>query len=96
MLFVHKLLDQNIEKEKRNIMKKIIGIALVTLICILFVGCAEVKTTIVKSKSNYDLIWKACIDSVSDVQFSVSSTDPVSGLIIADQAVLGSHGKVSR
>ena len=77
-------------------MKRMIGIALIALLCVSFVGCAGVQQSVVKSKSSYELIWKACIDSLSDVEFSASSTDMGSGLIIADQAVIGGGGTVSR
>jgi len=77
-------------------MKRTMDIALVALLCILFVGCAEVQQSVVKSKSGYESIWKACIESLSDVRYSASSTDKGSGLIIADQAVVGGRGTVSR
>ena len=77
-------------------MKKVVCIVAVMFLAVMLVGCAGVQQAVVKSKSNYELIWKACIDSLSDVQFSVSSTDTVSGLIIADQAVVGGHGTVCR
>ena len=59
-------------------------------------ACATVQQTTVRTKDNYQKVWNACVDVVADVQYSVSSTDPTSGLIIADQAVLGGHGQVSR
>lgn len=37
-------------------MKRVIGIALVALICVLFVGCAVVQQSVVKSKSSYESI----------------------------------------
>ena len=77
-------------------MKRMICIALFVLICVSFVGCAEIQQSVIKSKSSYESIWKACINSVSDVGFSVSSTDMAGGLIIADQSVFGGHGTVSR
>jgi len=77
-------------------MKRIIDVALVAMLCVLFIGCAKVQHSVVQSQSNYETIWKACIHSLSDVQFSASSTDMASGLIIADQAVYGGPGTVSR
>ncbi|HEY3307721.1 MAG TPA: hypothetical protein VGJ93_04655 [Desulfuromonadaceae bacterium] len=60
-------------------------------------ACASVQQTTVRTKNDdYKKVWNACVDSVADVQFSVSSTDSTSGLIIADQAVMGGHGTVSR
>ena len=77
-------------------MKRMIVIALVAVFCGSFVGCAGVQQSVVKSKASYESIWKACIDSLSDVKFSASSTDMGTGLIIADQAVIGGSGTVSR
>ena len=77
-------------------MKKMAFIAFATLLCVSFVGCAGVQQSVVKSKASYESIWKACIDSLSDVQYSASSTDMATGLIVADQAVIGGGGKVSR
>jgi hypothetical protein len=59
-------------------------------------SCASVQVATVKSNSNYKKVWKACLDSLSDVRYSASSTDSASGLIIADQAVVSGHGTVSR
>ena len=68
--------------------------ALVAIICLS--ACASIQSSTVKTKSDYNKAWSACLDAVTDVQFSVSSTDPTSGLIIADQPVMGGHGQVSR
>jgi hypothetical protein len=59
-------------------------------------SCASVQLATVKTNNNYKKVWKACLDSLADVQFSASSTDYASGLIIADQAVVSGHGTVSR
>lgn len=59
-------------------------------------GCATVQESRAKTKTNYKTVWNACIQSVSDVRFSVSSTDPTTGLIIADSAVVSGSGTVSR
>ena len=59
-------------------------------------SCATAQTATLISNQNYKKVWKACLDSLVDVRFSVSSTDTTSGLIIADQAVVGGHGTVSR
>ena len=77
-------------------MKKMAFIAFAALLCVSFAGCAGVQQSVVKSKASYESIWKACIDSLSDVQYSASSTDMATGLIVADQAVIGGGGKVSR
>jgi hypothetical protein len=79
-----------------DVMKSIIKVAFVALFCVSFVGCAVVQQSVVKSKSSYEAVWKACIDSLADVQFSASSTDMTSGIIIADQATVGGGGTVSR
>jgi hypothetical protein len=77
-------------------MKRMINIVLITLLCVSSVGCAVVQQSVVKSKSSYESIWQACIVSLPDVRFSVTSTDKESGLIIADSAVFGGSGTVSR
>lgn len=77
-------------------MKRMITVALVALLCVSFVGCAGVQQLVVKSNSSYESVWRASIDSLSDVRFSASSTDMGSGLIVADQAVVGGKGTVSR
>ncbi len=78
-----------------TIVKKSSIFTVITILLII-TGCASVQVSSVKTSGDYNKVWKACIDSLSDVRFSASSTDPVSGLIIADQAVLGGHGTVSR
>jgi hypothetical protein len=46
---------------------------------------------------SFDEVWNACIDTVPDLGWSVSSTDKASGLIVADQAVVSiNSSKVSR
>jgi hypothetical protein len=59
-------------------------------------GCSTVQQVTVRTNNDYKKVWDACIDSVVDVRFSVSSTDASSGLIIADQPVFGGSGEVSR
>lgn len=77
-------------------MKRMIDVTLVAFLCISFVGCASVQESVVKSKSRYEVVHKACVDSLSDVRYSASSADMGSGLIIADQAVILGSGTVSR
>lgn len=71
---------------------------LVLLLLIVFsvISCASVQVVSAKTNNKFDKVWKACLDSLSDVQFSATSTDKASGLIIADQAVVSGHGTVSR
>jgi hypothetical protein len=59
-------------------------------------SCASTQQSMGRTKAGFDEVWKACIDSLSDVRFSASSTDPKTGLIIADSAVVGGGGAVSR
>jgi len=59
-------------------------------------SCAATKQYVLRSKASYDEVWKACVDSLFDVRFSASSADPKTGLIVADQAVVGGRGTVSR
>ncbi len=63
---------------------------------ILITGCSSVQTSTLKTGSDYKKVWNACLDSLADIRFSASSTDSSSGLIIADQAVVGGKGTVSR
>jgi hypothetical protein len=77
-------------------MKFICNISLITLSALLLFACATVQQTSAFSKAGYDIIWKACIDSLSDVRFSASSTDKEGGLIIADQSVVMGEGSVAR
>ena len=59
-------------------------------------ACSSVQQATVRTNHDYKKVWDACVDTVPDVQFSVSSTDSSAGLIIADQPVFGGHGEVSR
>lgn len=75
--------------------------AFVSTLCVLaltvFVfSCASTQQSLVRSKTSYDKVWKACLDSLFDVRFSATSADPKTGFIIADQAVVGGSGTVSR
>ena len=60
------------------------------------VSCASTQRAAAVSKAGIDEVWKACIDSLADVRFSATSASKDSGLIVADQAVVGGHGSVSR
>ena len=71
-------------------------IVAIILFAIMVTGCSSVQMTTVKTKRDYKKVWNACLDSLADIRFSASSTDPASGLIIADQAVVGGKGTVSR
>jgi hypothetical protein len=73
-----------------------LSIIVIIMFTILITGCATVQTSQLTTRSDYKKVWNACIDSLPDVRFSVSSTDAASGLIIADQAVVSGHGTVSR
>lgn len=68
----------------------------ISTVCLLLSACATVQTTTAQSKADYDTVWIACIDALANVRFSASSTDKTTGLIIADQAVVGGQGTVSR
>jgi hypothetical protein len=89
--------DTQLLMKGNHVMKRmLINIAFTALLCGSLVGCSTVQQSVVRSQASYDSIWKACIDSLSDVRFSVSSTDKESGLIIADQGVVSGGGSVSR
>jgi hypothetical protein len=58
-------------------------------LCILTVGtlvsCATTQQQLARTKAGFDEVYKACIDAVVDVRFGVSSSDPKTGLIVAEQ-----------
>ena len=72
--------------------------AVLSILALLFVvsSCASTKQYVLRSKANYDDVWRARIDSLFDVRFSASSADPKTGLIVADQAVVMGRGTVAR
>ena len=65
-------------------------------LAVFLVSCASTQQALLRSKTSYDEVWKACVDSLFDVQFSARSADPKTGLIVADQAVVMGRGTVSR
>jgi hypothetical protein len=81
---------------RSDTLRKTIEASIVALFCVVVVGCATIQESTVSSKASYNTIWRACIDSLSDVRYSASSTDKTSGIIIADQAVFQGQGTVSR
>jgi len=79
------------------VLRSINGLALLIVFAIFSAqGCASVQQVEAKTNAKYTKVWKACLDSLADVQFSATSTDLASGLIVADQAVVSGHGTVSR
>ena len=77
-------------------MSNVLRVLVLVVLAACISACSSVQQSTVRTKDDYQKVWNACVDVVADVQFSVSSTDPTSGLIIADQAVFGGHGQVSR
>ena len=77
-------------------MKKTIQVVLVAVLGLFIAGCATVQQSVVKSKASYETVFRACIDALPEIQFSASSADQASGLIVAEQPVFGGGGKVSR
>jgi hypothetical protein len=63
-------------------------------VCVFLIACAAPKQQLVRSKSAYDQVFKACLDATVDVNYGISSTDSKIGLIVAEQAVFGSSAKV--
>ena len=45
-----------------------------------------------RTQAGLDEVYKACIDAVIDAHFGVTSSDPKTGLIVAEQAVYGGDG----
>ncbi len=66
-------------------MKSVVGIGLVALSCVAFVGCATVQQASAMSKSSYETIWKASISSLPDIRYSATFTDKANGLIVAER-----------
>ena len=75
-------------------MVKQILLAFTVLACL--VGCTSVSQLAVKTKAPRDKVWQACIDSMPDLNYAVTSTDPSSGLLIGEMQIALSHGKSSR
>jgi hypothetical protein len=71
------------------------GLGIVLLVLVV-VSCASTQRSTFRSKTSYDEVWRACLDSLFDIQFSASSADPNTGLIVADQAVVLGRGTVAR
>jgi hypothetical protein len=80
-----------------NILKKssISNIILLISLAVVITACTSVQVLTVKTNRDYNKVWKACLDSLSDLSFSPNSTDKASGLIIAGRAQLGSHNRES-
>jgi hypothetical protein len=67
------------------------------LVAIAVISCAAVtQQSAMRTKTNYDDVWRASLAAVVDIGYAVSSTDSNAGLIVAEQAVVGGGGKVSR
>jgi hypothetical protein len=81
---------------KGGVMKRIMHVAVFTVVLLGLMACSSLQIATVKTKADFSKCWNACIDSLADVGFAASSTDKTSGLIIADQGVVGGHGKVVR
>lgn len=64
-------------------MARSIGVACVVLLCLSFVGCAGVQQSVVTSRSNYEIVSRACVDALSDIRYVLSAHDLASGLIVA-------------
>lgn len=77
-------------------MKRIMNVVVFTSLLLSLMACASLQVATVTTKTDFDKCWNACIDSLADVRFAATSTDKASGLIIADQGVVGGHGKVVR
>lgn len=61
-----------------------------------FGGCATTQVQLARTKSGFDEVYRACIDATSEIKFGVSSSDPKTGLIVAEQAVVLGQGTVSK
>lgn len=70
-------------------MKGLIGIAAVALLCGSLAGCAGVQRSVVTSKTDYEIVYRACVDAFTDIRYMLSSSDMANGLIVARPALVG-------
>lgn len=69
---------------------------LIAILCgLLIAGCATIQESRVESKSSYDEVWHACIMTLSDLDYDVSTSDKKGGLIVAHKRIFGVLGNVA-
>lgn len=63
------------------------------LTALTLVACAATQQQLAaRTQAGLGEVYKACIDAVIDAHFGVTSSDPKTGLIVAEQAVYGGDG----
>lgn len=60
------------------------------------ISCATTKQQLLRTNKSYNEVFKACMLAVADVNYSISSSDSKSGLIVAEQPLVGNSAKVVR
>ena len=57
------------------------------------ISCAPVtRQSVVRTQADHARVWKASIEAINDIGYAVSSTDPTTGLIVAEQDYVLSSG----
>lgn len=62
------------------------------------IACVSTKQYLGRTKSDYDRVYRECIDALADVNYSVTTTDSKIGLIVAEwklQAMGGAPFKMN-
>ena len=62
----------------------------------LLASCATTQQSLAHTRAGVNDVWKAALDAVIDMRYSVSSADATSGFIVAEQGVVGGGGSVAR
>jgi hypothetical protein len=75
-------------------MKRVVCIIAVMVLAVMFIGCASTIQQVVRSNTNYNRVFKACMEATADVSYGISSSDSKVGLIVAEQAQFGNSAKV--
>lgn len=70
-------------------MKRLVGIATVALLCGSLAGCAGVQRSVVTSQTDYEIVYRACVDAFDDIRYLLSASDLANGLIVARPALTG-------
>jgi hypothetical protein len=78
-------------------LSRFLRVACCALSTTIVISCAAVtQQSAMRTKTKFDDVWRACLAAVVDIGYVVTSTDSTAGLIVAEQAVVGGGGKVSR
>ena len=75
---------------------KLRNILLAVYACCILTACASTTIGVLRSSSNQDKVFKACLQAAQEGNFGIISNDAKSGFISAEQAVFGGRGQVVR